>query len=123
MCCRVTVDTEIACDLLEFASTGCWKKSHVGEHADFYEFLLCSEGVGDLVEILVASIRLDETSIDCDDSCWSGHLELEVSVVWDDHEFGERWLTEYRVVLGLPVYHLEVKFLPSEVVSVFEDNV
>ena len=43
--------------------------------------------------------------------------------MWDGHELGECWSTEYGVVLRLPVYHFKLEDLPSEIASAPEDDV
>lgn len=58
-----------------------------------------SEGLRDLVEFPITTIRPDEASTDCDDSSWSRQLELEVCVVGDGHESCESWLAQDCIVL------------------------
>ena len=123
MGCCVAIDAEISSDLLDFASTGEWENASVYHHGNFFEFLLCSEGVGDLVEVAVAFVWSEEESVDRDDSYGSWHLELEVCVVWDGHELGESWSTKYGVVLRLPIDHIEFEGLSFEIVSAPEDDV
>ena len=120
---RVAIDAKVLGDLLDYASTGEWENAFVYHHGYFFGFLLCSKGVGDLVEVAVAFVLSEEAFIDRDDSYGSWHLELEVCVVWDGHELGESWSTKYSVVLRLPIYHFEYKGFSSKVVSAPEDDV
>ena len=54
--CRVAVDAKVSGDLLEFAAAGDWENASVRHHGYLREFLLCSEGVRDLMKVSVAFI-------------------------------------------------------------------
>src|SRR4051812_22031053 len=86
MGCRVAVDTEVSSDLLNFNATDEWKDASIYYHGYLCEFLFCSEGVKDLMEISVTFVRCEEASVDHDDSCGPWHFELEIGIVWDSHE-------------------------------------
>jgi hypothetical protein len=53
----------------------------------------------------------------------SGHPELQVGVVGDDHELGEAWLTEEGVVDAGEVNHLKGEWLLAEVVRLAKGDV
>src|SRR4051812_6374330 len=104
---RVAVDTNVSSDLFYLAATGEWEDAPVYQHCYLLEFLLCTECVGDFVDVVVALILLEETSVGCDDPCGFWHLELYVCVVWDCHELSECWSAKYSVVLGLKIHHFK----------------
>src|SRR4051812_9100877 len=52
----VTVDTEVSSDFLHLSSIGEREDAYVYHHSYFSEFLLCSKGIGQLVDISVAFI-------------------------------------------------------------------
>ena len=54
---------------------------------------------------------------DGDDAVWARHLELEVSVVGDDHELGVAWSPQNCVVGPWEPDHVEGEDLPSKVVG------
>jgi hypothetical protein len=58
-----------------------------------------SKGLGHAVEVLVAVFGAGKTSADRYWSSIGTYPQLEVSVVRDCHESGERWSSENGVVL------------------------
>ena len=53
----------------------------------------------------------------------SGHLHLQVGVMWHCNELGERGSAQDGMVLRLPVHHLELESLIAEIVRLAEDDV
>src|ERR1041385_3156373 len=97
--------------------------SFVCRHGYFFERFWGSKRVGDFVEAAVALVRFGEASFDCDDSCRSWHLELEICIVWNRHELCECRSPEYGVILRLPVEYFELECLLCEVEFPVEDHI
>ena len=61
-------------------------------------------------------------SIDCYDTAWSGHLELEISVVWHHIESSECGSSEQCVIATSEGDDIEDQLFASEVVRGSEDH-
>ena len=61
-------------------------------------------------------------SIDCYDTAWSGHLELEISIVWHRVESSKRSLSEQCMIAAAEGDDIEDQLFVSEVVRGSEDN-
>ena len=61
-------------------------------------------------------------SVDRYDATWTGHLELEVSIVWDHVESSERGSSEQSVVATAEGDDIEDSLFASEVVQRTEDH-
>jgi hypothetical protein len=70
--------------------------------------------LGDTVLLIV--VGLLEATFDGDDPLRAGHLQLQIGVVWDNHELGEAWPAQEDVVDTEEVDHLEGEWLLVEVV-------
>jgi hypothetical protein len=74
-----------------------------------------SEGLSVLHAFHVALISVAVRGSDGDDSLGARHLELEVSVVGDDHELGVAWSSQHRVIGSSKPDYLEGEGFLSEV--------
>jgi hypothetical protein len=84
----------------------------------FLQFLeLCGrhESVGHLVALLVRVIGLLDVSPDGDDTVQSWHLQDQVGIVRNCHEFGECRLSQEGIVHYLEVGYLELQIFSAEV--------
>ncbi len=61
-------------------------------------------------------------SIDCYDATWSGHLELEISVVWHRIESSKCGSSKQCVIAAAKGDDIEAQLFASEVVRRSEDN-
>ena len=61
-------------------------------------------------------------SIDCYDAAWSGHLEVEISVVWHHVELSKCGSSGHCVKATAKGDDIEDKLFASEVVRGSEDN-
>ncbi len=61
-------------------------------------------------------------SIDCYDAAWSGHLELEISIVRHRIELGKRSSSEQRVIATAKGDDIKDELLALEVVQRSEDD-
>ena len=68
--------------------------------------------------LVVAREGMREGAAHGDDAVWSWHLQLEVGVVGDCHEFGVAWPPQDGVVGPWEVHHFEGEDLRVEVGSV-----
>jgi hypothetical protein len=73
------------------------------------------EGLSVLHALHVAFVRVSVRGSDGDDPVGAQHLELEVGVVWDDHELGVAWSPQHCVVGSSKLDHLERESFLSEV--------
>ena len=61
-------------------------------------------------------------SIDCYDTVWSGHLELEISVVWHHIESSECGSYEQCVIATMEGDDIKDQLLALEVIQRSEDH-
>ena len=61
-------------------------------------------------------------AIDCYDPAWSGHLALEISIVWDHIKSSECGSSEQCVIATAKGDDIEDQLFASEVVRGSEDN-
>ena len=61
-------------------------------------------------------------SIDCYDAAWTGHLELEISIVWHRVEPSKCGSSEQCVVVAAKRDDIEDQLFASEVVRRSKDN-
>ena len=61
-------------------------------------------------------------SIDCYDTAWSGHLKLEISIVWHRIESSKCGSSEQCVIATSEGYDIEDQVFTVEVVGRAEDN-
>ena len=61
-------------------------------------------------------------SIDYYDATWTGHLELEISIVWHSVESSKRGSSEQCVIAAAEGDDIEDQLFVSEVVRGSEDN-
>ena len=80
----------------------------VGER-QLLELLLGSKQFRDLVELAVALVRPLKVAVDGDGPIRSWHLELEVGIMRNCHEFGRSWSPEDHMVLLKGSLHREQK--------------
>jgi hypothetical protein len=73
------------------------------------------EGLSVLHALHVAFVRVSVCGSDGDDPVGARHLDLEVGVVGDDHEFGVAWSPQHCVVGSSEPDHLEREGFLSEV--------
>ena len=71
--------------------------------------LLCSEG----------AFRI---AIDCYDAAWTGHLELEISIVWHRVESSECSPTEQCMIAAAKGDNIKDQLFALEIVRRSEDN-
>ena len=87
-------------------------------------FILDSELGGDAVELFVAVVGAQETATDGQrDAVVFRHLHLQVCIVRHRHELREHRPPQDGVVLRLPIHHLELEPLVSEVARLAEDDI
>ena len=55
-------------------------------------------------------------SFDCNDATWTGHLELQIGVVWDRVEAGESSSSEQCVIAAMEGDDVEDQVFASEVI-------
>ena len=60
-------------------------------------------------------------SIDCNDATWTGHVELQIGVVWDRIEAGKSGSSEQCVIAPAEGDDVEDQVFASEVVRRAED--
>jgi hypothetical protein len=78
-------------------------------------------GVLDALDVALVGVAVREA--DGNDTCWSRHLQLQIGVVWDDHELGVTLPPEHCVVGASEPYHLKgVDLLPEVGGSPEEDG-
>jgi hypothetical protein len=70
-------------------------------------------GVLDALDVTLAGVAI--CGADDDDAHWSRHLQLEICIVWDDHELGVTQPPEHGVVGASKPYHLKGEDLLLEV--------
>jgi hypothetical protein len=92
-----------------------WINVHVGGLPNMMELLVHSKCLGHAVEVFVTIFGAGKATADRQWSSISGHPQLEVSVVWNHHESGERWSFENSVILRGPIDDLELNLLLPEV--------
>ena len=61
-------------------------------------------------------------SIDCYDTAWSGHLELEISIVWHRIKSSKCGSSEQCVIATAEGDDIEDQFFASEIVRGSEDH-
>ena len=61
-------------------------------------------------------------SIECYDTAWSGHLELEISVVWHLIESSECGFSEQCVIATSESDDIEDQIFASEIIRGSEDH-
>ena len=61
-------------------------------------------------------------SIDCYDAAWTGHLELEISIVWHRVEPSKCGSSKQLVVAAAKRDDIEDQLFPSEIVRGSDDN-
>ena len=76
--------------------------------------------MGDAVLLVV--VGLFEAAFNGDDSLGARHLQLQVGVIRDGHEFGEAWLTQESVVDAEEVDHLKGEWLLAKIIRLAEDD-
>ena len=73
----------------------------------------CCKGRG----VLLGTEGAFHVSIDCYDTMWSGHLELEISVVWHHIESSECGLSKQCVIAAAEGDDIEDQLFTSEVIQ------
>ena len=61
-------------------------------------------------------------SVDCCDATWTGHLELQISIVWHCIESSKRGSSEQRVIAAAEGDDIEDQLFALEVVRRSEDD-
>ena len=72
--------------------------------------------------MLLGTKGVFRVSIDCYDAAWSGHLELEISIVWHRIESSKCGSSEQCVIAAAKGDDIEDQLFASEVVRGSEDN-
>ena len=78
----------------------------------------CCQGSG----VLLGTEGALRISIDCYDSAWSGHLELEISIVWHRAESSKCDSSQQCVIATAEGDDIEDQLFASEVVRGSEDD-
>ena len=78
----------------------------------------CCEGSG----VLLSTEGAFHVSIDCYDTAWSGHLELEISIVWHRIESSECCSSEQCMIAAAEGDDIEDQLFTLEVVRGSEDH-
>jgi hypothetical protein len=76
-------------------------------------------GLNECLDVLdtlnVALVGVVVCGTDGDDSRRAWHFQLEVGVIWDDHELGVAWPSQNNMIGTSEPYHLKSEDLPPKV--------
>ena len=79
---------------------------------------ICCQGSG----MLLGMEGAFRVSIDCYDTAWSRHLELEISIVWHHIESSECGSSEQCMIATAEWDYIEDQFFASEIIWRSEDH-